>query len=400
MIHDVVVVGAGPAGCHAASLLALKGLDVYVLEEHPVIGEPVDCSGVIGADAFVGLGLPEELKRGQIDTLTLVSPAKLEVRFFPSSPLAYIVDRAAFDRAVAQRTSRAGAVLHLGARVADIGLLDNCVELTVYERFGERVSAGDKSQAKPSVQAKVVILASGPRYKFQQKLGMGQPANYLKTAQAEVPVRGIEEARVLLGSQIAPSSFAWIVPLSTGNGQMARIGVSAKGNPVAYLKSLLQRLFAEGYLRSLEAPIRSWVIPISPLPKTFADRALAVGDAAGQTKPTTGGGIYYSLLCAEAAAKTVATAFEKGDFGAKTLSNYEYEWRKKLGREIRIGKFFRRLVERLTDQEIDDLFRVVLSDGVLEGVARKARFDWHRDVIRFALTHPGLGKIFLRGLFR
>ncbi len=142
------------------------------------------------------------------------------------------------------------------------------------------------------------------------------------------------------------------------------------------------------------------LIPIAPLQRTFAGRALVVGDAAGQNKPTTGGGIYYGLLCAQAAARTAAAAFEKGDFSVETMGRYEEEWRHQLGREIKVGSFFRRLAERLTDKEIDDLFRVVQSDGILSAVTGKARFDWHRDVIYFALRHPALGRIFLKGLFR
>ena len=82
------------------------------------------------------------------------------------------------------------------------------------------------------------------------------------------------------------------------------------------------------------------------------------------------------------------------------MSGYEKEWRQKLGVEIKIGSFFRRLAERLTDNELDDLFRVVQSDGILASVTKKARFDWHKDVIYFALRHPALGRIFLKGLFR
>lgn len=176
--------------------------------------------------------------------------------------------------------------------------------------------------------------------------------------------------------------------------------MSTQKNPAPYLKKLLKQLYRSGCVNSAEVPIRTWMIPITPLARTYAERVLVVGDAAGQTKPTSGGGIYYGLLCAEAAAETAVEALEKGDLSALGLKGYEERWRQRLGREIRSGALLRRLAERLTDDEIDDLFRVVQSDGVLAAVTRKARFDWHKDVIYFALRHPALGRIFLRGLFR
>ena len=394
-MHDVVVVGGGPTGCYVASLLGQRGYDVHVLEEHSVIGDPVDCSGVIGSESFTALGFPASLKLGEVNSLTLVSPSKLEVRFLPPSSLACVVDRASFDRAIARKAEASGATFHLGSRVVELRQEKGYVEVRLESESWEPISS-----ARSTMKAALVILAGGPRYKFQRELGMGQPANFLKTAQTEVEVQGIKEAKVFLGSELAPGSFAWIVPFRREGIEFARIGVSAKVRPLSYLKKLLRQLYAQGHLYSHDVPIRSWVIPISPLRKTYADHVLAVGDAAGQTKPTTGGGIYYGLLCAQAAAKTVAGAFEKRDFGANTLSRYETEWRRRLGREISMGFFFRRLAGKLTDGEIDDLFRIVHSDGVLAAVSRKARFDWHKDVVYFALRHPALGRIFLRGLFR
>lgn len=387
----MVVVGGGPAGCHAAFLLGAKGFDVQLLEEHTVIGEPVDCSGVIGADAFTTLDLPRSLRQGEIRSITLVSPSGLKVRFSPPSPLAYVVDRAAFDHTVADRTEAAGVTVCLGSCVRDLEVKDDRVELIVE-------GAGDRQRYR--VQASVVILAGGPRYMIQRKLGMGAPPALLKTAQVELLAKDLEETRVFLGSGVAPGSFGWIVPFRKEGRTFARIGVSGKKGAGAHLKRLLGRLHSDGHLSASDVPIRPWVIPVAPIRQTFADRILAVGDAAGQTKPITGGGIYYSLLCAEAAALTISNAFESGDFSARNLGEYECGWRKKLGREIKIGRFFRRLAENLHDGEIDDLFRIVQSDGIMAEVTRRARFDWHRDVIHFALRHPALGRIFLKGLFR
>jgi len=428
-MHDVVVVGGGPAGCYTASLLGQSGFDVHVLEEHPVIGEPVDCSGVIGAEAFTLLGLPNSIKLSEISRLTFVSPSALEVHFSPRSPLACVVDRAAFDRVIAEKSAASGVTFHLGSRVVDLELRDDCVEVLVEELETSDVGHGSPNirpssflASKPTrlgswearkpesyspftihsqkLRAKMAVLANGPRYKFQRKLGMGQPGALLRTAQAEAPIRGIKNAKVLTGSQVAPGSFAWIVPFQRGDEKFARVGVSAGTSALPCLKRLIHNLYDAGHLSSPDVSIRSWIIPIRPLRRTFSDRVLAVGDAAGQTKPTTGGGLFYGLLSAEAAAHTAIQAFKKGDFSTGTLSGYEKEWRRRLGREIKIGTLFRRLAERLTDQEIDDLFRVIQSDGILSALTGKARFDWHKDIIYFILRHPALGRIFLKGLLR
>ena len=75
---------------------------------------------------------------------------------------------------------------------------------------------------------------------------------------------------------------------------------------------------------------------------------------------------------------------------------YERAWRRRIGAEIRAGRLFRRIFERMTGAEIDVVFRVLAADGVLEEVAAEARFDWHRGVILAMLRHPRLSGLLLR----
>jgi len=402
MICDVAVVGGGPAGCHVAGLLGGAGLDVHVFEEHRAIGEPVDCSGIIGVEAAARLSLDASIKVGEIRSLVLVSPGGLQVGFEAASPLAFIVDRAAFDRSISQALRDNGASVHLGMRVKSLEVRNDCVELGIVKdgcrgasRHGRRYEVGGLR-----VSAAVVVLASGPRYRWQKRLGLGEPSRVLRTAQVELAVRGLDDVKVLLGSRVAPGSFAWQVPFERNGQRFARIGVSSHRPALPFLEGMLEELDARGALLECSRRIRSWVIPVSGISRSYADRVIAVGDAAGQTKPTTGGGLYYGLLCAREAAATIVEAFERGNFSASILSRYESRWKSRIGRELRAGASFRRLGERLTDQDLDEVFRLLQTDGILSAIRQKASFDWHKDVISFVLRHPQLGRIFLKAFFR
>jgi len=124
-------------------------------------------------------------------------------------------------------------------------------------------------------------------------------------------------------------------------------------------------------------------ILLKPLPKTHSERLVVVGDAAGQVKPTTGGGIYYGLLCADIAANTLHRALETNALSARGLASYEREWRKKLGWELRIGYWARKFYERLSDRQIDRMFDVIKSHGIDEALikAEDLSFDWHGKAI-------------------
>ena len=98
---------------------------------------------------------------------------------------------------------------------------------------------------------------------------------------------------------------------------------------------------------------RQKILPLGPIERTFADRVVVLGDAAGLVKPTTGGGIYYSLLSAALASETLEGALEQDDLSAAALADYQVRWRKRLGSELRWQLLLRRIAQRLTDEDID-----------------------------------------------
>ena len=84
------------------------------------------------------------------------------------------------------------------------------------------------------------------------------------------------------------------------------------------------------------------------------------------------------------------------DLSLRGLSRYERAWRGRLESEIRAGRLFRRIFDRMTGEEMDAVFRVLADEGILEEVAAEARFDWHRGVILAMLRHPRLSGLLLR----
>ena len=123
------------------------------------------------------------------------------------------------------------------------------------------------------------------------------------------------------------------------------------------MDSLLSSLRRAGRVRSVLKEPRRWGIPIKPLAKTYGDRVLVVGDAAGFVKPTTGGGIYYALLSGEAAAEAAHGAIAAGDYSARRMKLFEDSWRDTFGRELRIGYYARRMYEALGDSQIERLLK-------------------------------------------
>jgi geranylgeranyl reductase family protein len=385
-LRDAIVIGAGPAGSTAAEGLALQGFDVEVLEEHPVVGEPVDCTGVLGAEVFDRFDLPASTVLGSFDSVTIHSPAGVQARCRNSGPLAYVVDRAELDRTLAARARDAGASFRLSTRAVEIVRDARGVEVLCRASDGERLR----------LASRMVVLAGGPRFAFQERLGLGACPLLWRSAHAELAGDGLPHPQVYLGRAVAPGAFGWAVPVRRQGRPFVRVGVNSHGDATQHLQSLCESKFPHLLPAGGEIGARSWVVPVVPLPRSYGDRVLAVGDAAGQVKPTSGGGIYFGMLSAVMAAETAGEALRQDSLSAKTLSAYEKRWRSRLALDLRLGTLFRRLFARMQDQDVDELFRTITSGDLLARLTERVSFDWHREIILFILKHPALARILLR----
>ena len=379
-MYDVAVIGGGPVGSYVAYKLAGMGYGVVVLERKEKLGERVCCTGIVSQGCVDSFAIDNNVILRQVKSARLFSPSGRLIRLWRQETQACIVDRATFDVAVATRAQDKGAEYILNSLVRDIERKDDRVNVEAI-RLGERLN----------FEARAVVIATGFGSKLAEGLGLGKASDFVIGTQAEVETTLVDEVEVFFGQEIAPGFFAWLVPTSP---QRALVGLLSRRSPELYLKKLMSALLAEGKIASTEAELSYGGIPLKPLAKTCSQRLIVVGDAAGQVKPTTGGGIYYGLLCADIAANTLHRALQNDDLSIKGLASYERQWRRKLGQELKIGYYARKFYERLSDRHIDRIFDIIKSNGIDDALlkAEDLSFDWHGKAVLRLMGHRAISK--------
>jgi digeranylgeranylglycerophospholipid reductase len=371
---DVAIVGGGPGGLAAARNLAAAGWAVTVFEEHQQIGLPVHCTGVLAEDVIAQLNLPAEAVLNPLSTVRFVAPAGHSFEYTTATTEAVVIDRAAFDAALSRRAELAGASVIRGRRVIAIDVEAGAARLTFADH--------------EPVRTRSVILACGANYVFQKRLGLGMPSTFLQSAQLELPAERLGDVEIHFGSEIAPKGFAWAVPVRRSYGTFARVGVMAASDPAAYFSRMLARVRDRwGVALPDAAAPRRRMLPLGSVKRTFAERVLAVGDAAGLVKPTTGGGIYYSVVSGEIAAEVLGSRLAVDDLSANAMREYEQRWRTRFQSEFTAQLALRFVAQRMRDADIDALFSLATTDGILPLVRQTARFNRHRDFILALLRH-------------
>ena len=367
---DIAIVGCGVSGASAAIAAARRGLSVSIFEEHEQVGEPSHCSGHVGILAFKQFApdMPTRIIENEIKGAILHPPNGKPLTLYRPKPVTWVLNRAEFDKHLASLAIECGASLRLGSRVEN------------FERSGGgvRLKAGGRNPGDFS--CKMLIDASGCGASISKYVGLTKPGRGMLVNSAQFNVENLTDVdedlvEVFFGQGFAPGFFGWIIPRRDGS---AKVGIAAGGR--ANVRECFERFIHRHRVVSVKLKhAKPTTAPMfHPIPvggagsRTYADNILAVGDAASQVKPTTGGGIVFGLACGRIAGETSAGAVEEGDVSASNLRIYENAWRRLIGFDLTAMSWLRRLLYRLPDQQLNRIFSIsaeLRADDILNRTA-------------------------------
>lgn len=348
MDYDVVIAGGSVAGLLCAREIASKNYKVLVIEEDSEIGTPEHCGGVVSISAMDDLGVipMRATLDNKIRSAKLIAPSGKSFTLDARPQQVIVLDRREFDKQIAHQAQVNGAEIQVRTQLREI------------TKQGVRTSDGE-------IKCKVVVDARGAASLVQK-----DRTGILQSAQYEIFADWIDKERieVYLDQEKYPGYFAWVIPTRRDE---AKVGVAGKGiNPAQALEEFLKGKGKHSTIREIFAPI--WIK--GPIKEFVLGNVVTIGDAAGQAKPTTAGGIYTSGMGGIFAGQAISKFLESGN--NDSLSEYQKKWTAKFGKEFENMLLARSLLERLDNESINAICESV-TPKMLDEISAEGSFDFH-----------------------
>ncbi len=347
-----VVLGAGPAGLTVGIELLRKGFEVKIYDTKNRVGHPQHCTGVVSKRFIELIGLPRRYILNQYRGVNLwIYEESFE--FTTSESKAFTIDRIGYE-------------LWLYKILLD---------------YGGEVYLSRKMPPKD-----IHIDATGAVTYIKDKVGSVLPGlQRYGVARNEI---GNDRVSVFINKEFIPDFFGWAVPIKDN---ICRIGLASKlGNlrrALDYIKDKINSYFPSDKRNSLYG-----FVIVGGHRKKFYDpltNKVYVGDSAGQTKPSTGGGLLYMTLASKMLSQRMGDGYEYIDL---------YE--SMLGREIFIQKFIREITLKLNKDDIISLFEVLSKKEKVNLVLLYGDMDFHSSTLLKVIMDRDILKIISKSLGR
>lgn len=349
----ITIIGAGPVGLKTGILLKREGFDVSVFEEHPEIGVPVNCGGLVSKRGIDALGIElQDCLVNQVRGAKIYSPSGTEMTVKKKDTVAYVINRAKFDQQFYKTALKAGLDVRLRTKL--INVRGNSV-------FMESHGRGEMEKSK------IIIGADGANSTVRHIMsGNTNKENFIHTMQATAEGNFDRDFVSVYFGDFAKGFFGWIIP---ENEQIARIGIgTALGENVS---ESFEKFLRNSKIEAKILETSSFLIPVSkPLSEVAKDNLVIVGDAAFQTKATTGGGLITGLTAANICAKSVSEHFKRN----APLKNYNTGL-KELNKELLMHWKVHSYLKSQDNRAIDKLFLKLKKAGIEEFLSEHGDMD-------------------------
>jgi len=346
--YDVIIAGGSISGLLTAREVAKKGHSVLVLEEGFEVGTPDHCGGLVSKTALNDLEInpSEKIYDCTINDASIFSPSGKILEINSKNQQIISVDRRQLDKQAAYQAQKYGAKIIVNSSYKE------------KTKGGVNTSIGD-------IDCKILVDCRGVG-----ALVNNNRNGVLLSAQYEVYADWIVNGHVeVYFDQIKyPGFFAWIIP--SGNG-VGKVGVAGKDiNTSKTIEEFLKDKGSYSIIRKIFSPI--WIN--GPIKNFVSKDTVIVGDAAGQSKPTTAGGIYSCGMGGIIAGTAIAKYLETND--DSQLMQYQKSWYNKFGKEFDKQQIARKILQKIDNKTVDKIFDMITPE-ILSEISSEDDFDFH-----------------------
>ena len=295
---DVLIVGAGPVGSTIAYQLGKNGLDVVIVEKKKQIGYPLQCAGILSKHIFSFNDLPDEIILNKVKGAFLHTQNHI-LNVEKESEVAYVIDRIAYDEFLLNRAVENGVKL-INQKAIDFDVENGIVYLSDNKK----------------IQAKIIIGCDGYNSVLSQKMGNEQltfNASQMLVRIDEVSVETFRDSKknindyvdTYIMEEILPG-FIWNIPVGNNHYRVGLFSQHSHKKQDEILTDFLNNHFEYEIIEKYKG-----FIPIFNEKNIIVrNRAILIGDAAAQVKPTSGGGLLLGFDGCNIASRYVLEAIE------------------------------------------------------------------------------------------